>query len=83
MHVQRRRRVVRLLARDGVTRKVNMRLPGKGNSHTHGARPVHQIISTMKWIRTGKLSIQNSLSDMHVQRRRYVVCLYACAGKSR
>ena len=29
---------------------------------SHGARPVHQIISMIKWIRTSKLSIKNSLS---------------------
>jgi len=28
---------------------------------THAARPVHQIISMMKWIRTSRLSIKNSL----------------------
>jgi len=27
----------------------------------HGARPVHQIISMIKWIRTSRLSIKNSL----------------------
>jgi len=27
----------------------------------HGARPVHQIISMIKWIRTSKLSLTNSL----------------------
>ena len=42
--------------------KVDVRLPGKGNSTSHGARPVHQIISMIKWIRTSKLSINNSLS---------------------
>ena len=25
--------------------KVDVRLPGKGNSHSHGARPVHLIIT--------------------------------------
>ena len=29
---------------------------GNGNSNSHGARPVHQIISMMKWIRTSRLS---------------------------
>ena len=43
-------------------RKVDIRLPGKGNSKSHGARPVHQIISMIKWIRTRRLSIENSLS---------------------
>jgi len=33
-------------------RKVDVRLPGKGNPNSHGARPVHQIISTIKWILT-------------------------------
>ena len=40
-----------------VTRKVDMKLPGKGNSDFHGARPVHQIIS-IRWIRTSRLSIK-------------------------
>jgi len=39
-------------------RKVDVRLPGKGN----GARPVHLIITMIKWIRTSRLSIKNSLS---------------------
>ena len=33
------------------TRKVDIRLPGKGHPNSHGARPVHQIISMIKWIR--------------------------------
>ena len=47
----------------GRTRKVDIRLPGKGNSNSHGARPVHQIFSMMKWIQTNRLSPKNSLSD--------------------
>ena len=43
-------------------RKVDVRLPGKGNPKTHGARPVHPIITIIKWIRTSRLSIKNSLS---------------------
>jgi len=46
-----------------VSRKVDGRLPGKGNSNSHGARPVHLIITMIKWIRTSRLSIKNSLSD--------------------
>ena len=42
---------------------VDVRLPGKGNLISHGARPVHLIITMIKWIRTGRLSIQNSLSS--------------------
>jgi len=44
-------------------RKVDVRLRGKGNSNTHGARPVHLIITMIKWIRTRRLSIKNSLSE--------------------
>jgi len=43
------------------TRKVDVRLPGKGNSNSHGERPVHLIITIIKWIRTSRLSIKNSL----------------------
>ena len=42
-------------------RKVDVRLPGKGNSNSHGARPVHLIITMIKWIWTSRLSIKNSL----------------------
>ena len=35
-------------------------LPGKGNSNSHGARPVHLIITMLKWILTSRLSIKNS-----------------------
>ena len=42
-------------------RKVLVSLPGKGNSNSHGARPVHPIISMMKWIRICRLSIKKSL----------------------
>ena len=43
-------------------RKVDVRLPVKGNSNTHGARPVHLIITMIKWIRTSRLSIKNTHS---------------------
>jgi len=43
-------------------RKVDIRLPGNGNSTSHGARPVRLIIKMIKWIRTSRLSIKNSLS---------------------
>ena len=42
--------------------KVDVRLPRKGNSNSHGARPVHLIITMIKWIRTSRLSIKNYLS---------------------
>jgi len=31
-------------------------LPGKGNSNSRGARPVHLIITMIKWIRTRRLT---------------------------
>ena len=45
-----------------VTRKVDVRQPGNGNSNSHGARPVPLIITMVKWIRTSRLLIKNSLS---------------------
>ena len=43
-------------------RKVVVRLPGKGNSNSHDARPVHLIITMLEWNRTSRLSKKNSLS---------------------
>ena len=34
-----------------LVRKADVRLPGKGNSNSHGAGPVHLIITMIKWIR--------------------------------
>jgi len=45
----------------GLSRKVDVRLPGKGNSNSHGARPVHLVITIIEWIRTSRLSIKDSL----------------------
>ena len=45
-------------------RKVDVRLPGKGDSNSHGARPVNLTITMIKWIRTSRLSIENSLSGV-------------------
>ena len=39
-------------------KKVDIRLPGKGNSNSHGARPVHPVISIINLIRTRRLSIK-------------------------
>ena len=33
-----------------IRKKVDVRLPGKGNSTPHGARPVHLIVTMIKWI---------------------------------
>ena len=37
--------------------KEDIRLPGTGDSKSHGARPVHQIISMIMWILTSRVSI--------------------------
>jgi hypothetical protein len=42
-------------------RQVDVRLPGKGNSNTHGAEPVHPIITMIKWFRASRLSIKNTI----------------------
>ena len=44
------------------TRKVDVRFPGKRNLSSLGARPVHQTITMIKWIRTSRLSVKKSLS---------------------
>ena len=51
-------------------RKVDVRPPGKGDSNSHGARPVHLIITMGKWIRTSRMSIKNSLSNLKPRRSR-------------
>jgi len=55
------------------TRKVNIRLPGEGNSNSHGARPIHQIILMIKWIRTSRLAIKNSLPECCYARMEFPV----------
>ena len=47
------------------TRKVDRRLPGKGNSNPDGARPVRPIITMVKWIRASRLPIKNSICCLH------------------
>jgi len=44
----------RAATRSALFRKVDVRLPGKGNSNSHGARPVHRIITMIKLIRTSR-----------------------------
>jgi len=51
---------------DSRLEKVDVRLPGKGISNSHGARPVHLIITMFKWIRTSMLSRKNSLLEEKV-----------------
>ena len=43
-------------------RKVDIRLPGEGDSNSHGARPVHLIITMITCFRKSRLSLKNSLS---------------------
>ena len=38
------------------------RKPKTGNSDSHGPRPVHLITTMIKWIRTCRFSMKNSLS---------------------
>ena len=47
-----------------------MRLPGKGNPKCYGARPVHQIITMIKWIQNIRLSIRYSHMPIGLARRR-------------
>ena len=49
------------------SRDVDIWLCGKVNSKSHGARPVNQIISMMKWIRISRLPTRNSLSPHGVE----------------
>ena len=42
--------------------KLDVRLPRDKNSNSHDARPVHLIITTVKWIRTIRLSMKEFLS---------------------
>jgi len=48
------------------------------NAKSHGARPVHLIITMIKWIQTSGLSIKNSLSTAAARRRCRI--LSAAAG---
>jgi hypothetical protein len=42
--------------------KLDARLPGKGNSNSHGARPFRLIITMIKWIRTSRSSKKKCLA---------------------
>ena len=47
---------------DATTRKVDIMLPGKGDSKSMAQGRSTEIISTITWIRTRRSSIKNSLS---------------------
>jgi len=53
----------------GAAANAPRRCCAQGNSNSHGARPVHLIITMIKWIRTSRLSIKNSLSRQPGRRR--------------
>jgi len=55
--------------RDPDLRKVDVRLPRKGNSNSHGARPM------IKWFQTSRLSIHNSLSPPRPGSANRCVCV--------
>jgi hypothetical protein len=71
---------------DTATWEVDVRLPGKGNSNSHGARPVHQTISMMKWIRTRNVVKKNCLSAPTARYTSFiswkVFCIRFSKGKS-
>ena len=46
---------------DWSIRRVDVRLPRKGRLNSHGARPVHLIITMMKWIPASRFLIKNAL----------------------
>ena len=45
---------------DILPRQVDARQPGKGKANSYGARPVHLIVTMMKWTLTSRMSIKNS-----------------------
>jgi hypothetical protein len=55
---------------DGTAGKVYTRLPGIENSNSHGARPVCQIISMIKWIQNSRLLMKYCLSGGTAGRAR-------------
>jgi len=52
----------RLLHEFVLRREEDVRLPGKGTSHVHSARPVHPIITIIQWIQASGSAIRNRLS---------------------
>ena len=53
-------------------------LSGRGNSNSHGARPVHLITTMIKWIRTGRLSMKNFLSQVGCRYKVLFLSLMGC-----
>jgi hypothetical protein len=53
-------------------------LSGRGNSNSHGARPVHLITTMIKWIRTSRLSMKNFLSQVGCRYKVLSLSLMGC-----
>ena len=51
--------------------------PGKGNSNSHGARPVHWFITMIKWIRTSRLSVRRMRRSAFASVTAATVCVIA------
>ena len=62
MGVINKKRHIRVRGTCEASWRVDVRLTEKRNSNSHGARPVHQIISTIKRTQTSKFAIRNALS---------------------
>ena len=58
-----------------------VRLPGEGNSNSHGAWLFHPIITTTEWIQTGRLPIKNFLSLYPSARTTHIRSLHAAAER--
>ena len=74
--IARARRLIRILC---VIRKADVRLPEKGNSNSHGARPVHLFITMIKLIRTSKVEAH---PELVTRPRRLVRILYGESASS-
>ena len=61
------------------SRKVDVRLPGKESSNSHGARPVHLIITMIKWIQSGSLHGRDRTREQGINRAHvHVPTDFAC-----
>jgi len=49
-----------------------------GCEENEGGHRVYLIITMIKWIRTRRLSIKNSLSVLQIEVRNHAVCAYGC-----
>ena len=63
------------------TRQVCVRLPEKRDSNSHGAKPVHLLITMIRWIRTSRLSIKCACRSRNLQVRDVRVDRYSSQFK--